>query len=232
MKVLIPTVLCFFAFSTGCALDPPQQKSGITQGCAGIAKNAPACQPAADPNPVSDDGRNKGAPAKADPVVVTSPAQVPPTSTTTTTPTTSSNPFGSVLDKLVDVVGGAIQNSGSGGGGGGTTTPTSPSNPDTTQPSQTTPASSGQASPSTTASVTLTTKAGVYFKKNFNTSTSSPSPDFCLVAYGTAIKASCVSSYTETVYYVTGANACPGLTAGYIYKSSVDLTGTVSTQCR
>ncbi|MFZ9520297.1 MAG: hypothetical protein ACO3A4_07460 [Silvanigrellaceae bacterium] len=86
--------------------------------------------------------------------------------------------------------------------------------------------------PSTSTSVTLTTTAGVYFKKSYNTSTSSPSADFCLVSYGTGIKASCVSAYTDTVYYVTGANACAGFSAGYIFKSSVNVSGTVSSQCR
>jgi hypothetical protein len=96
----------------------------------------------------------------------------------------------------------------------------------TTQPT------SGGATAATGTAVTLTTTAGVYFKKSYNTSTSAPSPDFCLVGYGRAISASCVSAYTDTVYYVTGANACSGFTSGYIFKSSVSVSGTISSQCR
>jgi hypothetical protein len=112
------------------------------------------------------------------------------------------------------------------------TSSTGSSTPSSSTGATTTQSPSGGSTPSTTASVTLTTTAGVYFKKSYNTSTSAPSPDFCLVGYGRAISASCVSAYTDTVYYVTGANACSGFTSGYIFKSSVSVSGTISSQCR
>jgi hypothetical protein len=229
------SLLCFVAFSAGCAIDPPQQKSGVTYGCAGISKNSPACLPAQEQIPESEDSRNKGTPAKVEPLVQ-APAdrvpaeEVPAASTNPTLPATSSNPFSSIFDKLGDTLTGAIDKIGSGGGGGGTA-PTSSPTTDSNLPTQTIPSSSGPAAQTTTASVTLTATRGVYFKKNSNTDTSRTSTDFCLVGYGVQINASCVSAYTDTVYYVTGANACSGFTAGYIYKSSVNVTGAISSRC-